>query len=166
MPTIAGGWLDLESGVLHRRGSDEGESRKRQPPAKIHAKLLPHLRRWRKADLAIGISYVAHFRGRAVQRLHRSWGNVAKAAGHDSKDGPHILRHSAATALMQSGVDPFEAAGYLGMSLETLMQVYGHHNPSFQSNAAKADGRRRAQDTPKKPAAKGVKERPTAASKR
>jgi len=35
-----------------------------------------------------------------------------------------------------------KAAGYLGMSVETLLEVYGHHHPSFQDKAARATGRR------------------------
>jgi integrase len=60
---------------------------------------------------------------------------VAKNAGQ-GHDGAHILRHSCATWLMQQGVSPFEAGGYLGMSPQTLQDVYGHHNPAFQTNAA------------------------------
>jgi integrase len=37
------------------------------------------------------------------------------------------LRHTAATWLMQAGVDRWEAAGFLGMSVEMLDRVYGHH---------------------------------------
>ncbi len=37
------------------------------------------------------------------------------------------LHHTAATWLMQSGVDKWEAAGFLGMSMEILDCVYGHH---------------------------------------
>ena len=44
---------------------------------------------------------------------------------------------------MQSGVDPYEAAGYLGMSVETLMDTYGHHHPAFQEKAAAAVGRKK-----------------------
>ena len=29
------------------------------------------------------------------------------------------------------------------MSIETLMDTYGHHHPSFQENAARASGRRK-----------------------
>jgi integrase len=63
------------------------------------------------------------------------------------KGGPHIVRHTAATWLMQAGVAAFEAAGYLGMSVETLLEVYGHHHPSFQEKAAKATARRTSSRT-------------------
>ena len=36
---------------------------------------------------------------------------------------------------MQDGVPHWEAAGYLGMTVETLETVYGHHHPDFQKNA-------------------------------
>jgi len=133
------GWFDLDAGVLHRAGSGAKRSKKRQPPARIHARLLPHLRRWRAADFAHGIAAVIHYQGEPVAKLRRSWKTVSGGAD----DGPHVLRHTAATWMMQSGVDVFEAAGYLGMTVETLLEVYGHHHPSFQDKASRATGRRR-----------------------
>lgn len=138
IPSTTDGWFDLERGILHRRGTKARRSKKRQPPARIPDRLLPHLRRWRRADLALGISSVVHFQGEPVKKLRRSWASVAKAAGATKEDGPHIVRHTAATWLMQAGVELFEAAGYLGMSPETLWQTYGHHHPDFQTKAAKA----------------------------
>lgn len=43
---------------------------------------------------------------------------------------------------MQAGVEMFEAAGFLGMSVSTLESVYGHHHPEFQQRAAEAVSRR------------------------
>lgn len=40
--------------------------------------------------------------------------------------------------MMQAGVDMWEAAGSLGMTVETLQNVYGHHHSDFQKNAAEA----------------------------
>jgi len=37
---------------------------------------------------------------------------------------PYTLRHTAATRLMQAGADEWEAAGYLGMFVEVLREVY------------------------------------------
>ena len=51
---------------------------------------------------------------------------------------PHVLRHTAATLFMQAGVDVAVVAGYLGMSIEVLWTVYGHHSPMFQSEIAQA----------------------------
>jgi integrase len=152
LPSADGGWFDLDSETLHRRGDEERETRKRQPPARIHRRLLPHLQRWREADLALNITHVIHYGGRPLVKLRRSWARVAGESGQakwDSereqwvaRDGPHICRHTAATWLMQSRVDLKEAAGYLGMDPNTMWEVYGHHHPDFQRGAASATGRR------------------------
>jgi integrase len=141
-PSVDSGWFDLDAGVLHRTGSKIRQSKKRQPPARIHARLMPHLRRWRAADLGHGIASVIHYRGEPVRKLRRSWKSVARLAGSAGSDGPHILRHTAATWMMRSGVDAFEVAGFLGMSPEVLWDVYGHHHPKFQASAAAATGKR------------------------
>jgi hypothetical protein len=43
---------------------------------------------------------------------------------------------------MQSGVKTWEAAGFLAMSEKMLIEVYGHHHPDFQKQAAEALGRK------------------------
>jgi hypothetical protein len=63
--------------------------------------------------------------------------SLAKLEGNVS---PHALRHTAATWLMQIGVNTWEAAGFLGMSEKTLRDVYGHHHPDYLRAAASAIG--------------------------
>jgi hypothetical protein len=41
---------------------------------------------------------------------------------------------------MQSGADRWQAAGYLGMSVEMLEKVYGHHHPDYLQAAVAAIG--------------------------
>lgn len=41
---------------------------------------------------------------------------------------------------MQRGVDLWQAAGFLGMSVETLERNYGHHHPNYMQEAARAIG--------------------------
>jgi integrase len=55
----------------------------------------------------------------------------------------HSLRRTAATWLMQAGVDMWEAAGWFGMTVEQLEADYGHHHPDFQEGVAEAFGARR-----------------------
>ncbi len=143
LPSPENGWFDLEARVLNRGGAEARQTKKRQPPARIHARLLPHLHRWRQADLAAGITTVVHYKGEHIGKLRRSWKTVARLAGAPSKDAPHVMRHTAATWLMQAGTDLYEAAGYLGMSPETLWNTYGKHHPDFQRNAASAVGGKR-----------------------
>ena len=91
LPSPIGGWFDLEAGILYRRGMQARRARnKNQPPARIHEKLLPHLRRWRTADLAKGITRVVHYRGRPVEKLRRSWDSVRDAVAAVQRDAPHI----------------------------------------------------------------------------
>jgi hypothetical protein len=44
---------------------------------------------------------------------------------------------------MQAGVDLWEAAGWLGMTVEQLEANYGRHHPDFQEEAAEAFSGRR-----------------------
>jgi integrase len=172
IPSVDTGYVDLESETLHRSGEDEVESNKRQTKARIHRRLLPWLRRWHQKDMIEGVkrrvskgssrhkvtepcTHVIHYGGKPIEKVRRAWHSVAIAAGHATKvrrngkdywkvpDGPHICRHTAATWLMQSGVDTSEGAGYLGMSEKTFREVYGHHHPDFQQNAANHDGKKR-----------------------
>lgn len=102
------------------------------------------------------VPHVISYAGKPIGKLRRSWLSVAVEAGHaklvgsdadgrpiwEAPDGPHIMRHTAATWQMQSGTLLTDAADYLGMDPQTLWDVYGHHHPEFQSDAAMADGRR------------------------
>jgi integrase len=63
---------------------------------------------------------------------------VSERLGHPVRITPHVLRHTAATWLMQAGVDLWVAAGFLGMTVKQLEDTYGHHHPDFQDEAANA----------------------------
>ena len=60
--------------------------------------------------------------------MDKAFRSVANAAGLADVT-PHILRHTAATWLMQLGTDKWEAAEYLGMTAEQLDKTYGHNHP-------------------------------------
>ena len=102
-----------------------------------------------------GLTKLIRYQGAPVKKLRRSWGTVAKLAAEReskrmgkkvvaraTKDGPHIMRHSCCTWLMAAGVDVHEVSGYTGVSVEVLLEVYGHHHTDIQSNAATATGER------------------------
>jgi integrase len=111
------------------------DARKRAPVVRLGKRILSHLRRWKRLDAGT-VSYLCHYEGRPVRKLRRSWAAAVKRAGLGPDVTPHVLRHTRATWLMQAGVDPWEAAGHLGMTVETLERTYGHHHPSFQERAA------------------------------
>jgi integrase len=73
-----------------------------------------------------------------------AWEGILEDAGLDEGVVRYSLRHTAATWLMQQGTDHWQAAGWLGMTVEQLEQTYGHHHhPDVQGEAAGAFGGRR-----------------------
>jgi len=151
LPSPEGGWVDVDNGIIHRRPYGAKRTKKRQPPAKIHWKLLPHLRKWRDEDHARGIGSVIHYEGQPIKRVKRSWRTIRKEAGSTRADSPHILRHTAATWFMQWGVDVAVIAGYLGMSVQVLLDVYAHHHPDFQAEVAQAGPKNKTGTAPVSP---------------
>lgn len=151
MPNTTSGWVDLDAGVMHRKPAGERATTKRKPPLRIPIRLLGHMRRWRDID-AHGVqtpcgakrrvTHIVHYAGLPVEKQRRSWSWARLKAGLGPDVTPHILRHTCATWMMQSGIDQWETAGFLGMSPEILWRVYGHHHTDFQKNVADRIGRR------------------------
>jgi integrase len=138
-PTIGRGWVDLERGVFYRRPAGKRSTKKKAPPVRLPERLLAHMRRWQR--LGISRDFVIEYKGRAIKRLTKAFNAAVLDANLSSVNGkvtPHILRHTAATWLMQCGVDPWIAAGYLGMTVETLIHNYGHHHPDHLAAAREA----------------------------
>nr|WP_256469726.1 MULTISPECIES: tyrosine-type recombinase/integrase [unclassified Bradyrhizobium] len=61
-------------------------------------------------------------------KIRSAWEGILEDAGLGDDVVRHSLRHTAATWLMQAGVDMWEAAGWLGMTVEQLEANYGHHH--------------------------------------
>ena len=159
-PTEGRGYVDLDRGVFFRRAAGERETKKRQPPVRLPDRLLAHIRRWSTTPVEIKTKargksktigrmiahdYVVEWQGKSVQSIRKAFRSAVKTAGLGEFDvagnfstdiTPHILRHTAATWLMQNGTDLSLAADYLGMSEAVLREVYYHHHPDFQAEAA------------------------------
>jgi len=133
MPNTQGGWVDASTGIMYRRGSGQTETKKRQPPIPIPRQLLAHLRRWERQ----GKRYVVTFHGQRVGEVKSAWRRALDRAGIDHCTR-HDLRRTCATWLMQSGADKWAAAGFLGMGLDMLERVYGHHHPDYLQSAVHA----------------------------
>lgn len=151
------GWVDIPAVTLHRSGPSQPKTRKREPPCRIHDKLLPLLREWRKADLAKGIDVVVHDNGRSILRVSKGFALAAARAGLDRRDidgtlrignadpkhdiglpTPHALRHTRATLMLRAGIPPHEVGEFLGMTVKMVLEVYGHHHVEYQQRAAAA----------------------------
>jgi integrase len=129
--------IDFKVEIMQRKEVGWVETKKRAPPVRMSERLMAHLKRWRRMDDE-SVVYVVNFRGNRISRPVSSWERVREEAGLPEYVTPHILRHSRATTMMRDGVDPWEAANALGMSLEVLTKVYGHHHPDWQKSAAEA----------------------------
>jgi len=126
--------IDLRRGIMTRLAAGQTEApNKRRPPVRLGRSLVRLMRRWKAKDGKI--QYVIHYEGLPIKKLRRSWSAACKEAGL-SDVIPHTLRHTRATWLMQAGIDLWEAAGSLGMSVNMLTKTYGKHSPDFQSRAA------------------------------
>jgi integrase len=133
-------FVDLEHGIFYRRAEGATPTKKRQPPAPIPPRLLAHLRRWHAKGVVN--EHFVEWNGAAVASVKTALKTAVRLAKLPGKITPHTLRHTAATWLMQNGVSMWRAAGFLGMSVETLDGVYGHHHPDYFSDAAEAIGRK------------------------
>jgi integrase len=84
------------------------------------------------------VEHFVEYNGKPVLSVKKAFRRVVKPSEIDTSDGnvtPHTLRHTAATWLMQRGVPIWIAAGYIGMTAETLERNYGHHHPDHLSEA-------------------------------
>ncbi|MGX1362563.1 site-specific integrase [Bradyrhizobium elkanii] len=132
--------IDFGSEVMSRTPAGRiQDKKKRAPKVKLGWRIMSHLRRWKRMDGDHKL--VCYFTGpkhpgiREVKDPHGAWKIVIKASKLEGVTR-HTLRHTRATWMAQAGVPLWEAAGFLGMTVKTLEQVYAHHSPTFQENAA------------------------------
>lgn len=127
--------VDLVNARIDFNSPGTRRTKKRRAHIPIPRKLLPHLIRARLRGTELG--FIINDNGANIHDLKRSFASACRRA-RLSDVTPHVLRHTCATWLMQAGVPIWEAAGFLGMTRETLENVYGHHHPDFLRQAAEA----------------------------
>jgi integrase len=114
-------------------------NKRRADHVPIPSKLLGHLKRARARGTELG--FVVHENGARLKDVKRGFASACRRAGLTDVT-PHTLRHTCATWKAQARVPLWEAAGFLGMSRETLEKVYAHHDPDHLRAAAEAQPRR------------------------
>lgn len=133
LPAIGRSFVDLDRGIFYRLATGKRATNKRQPPVPVPPRLLAHMRRWKnRRQIA---SHFVEWNGAGVKSVTTAFRTAVRLARLGPGVTPHTLRHTAATWLMQNGTDLWQAAGYLGMSVETLERVYGHHHPDHLQDA-------------------------------
>jgi integrase len=133
LPAIGRSYVDLGRGIFYRLATGKRATNKRQPPMPIPPRLLAHMRRWH--DRRLIASHFVEWNGAGVKSVKTAFATAVRLAKLGAGVSPHTLRHTAATWLMQNGTDLWQAAGYLGMSVETLERTYGHHHPDHLQDA-------------------------------
>lgn len=150
-------WVDLDTGLFYRLAEGRRGTNKRQPPVRLPTRLVAHMRRWKERK--ISTSHFIEYRGSPIKEVNNGLEHAVELAGLEGNVTPHTLRHTAATWLMINGAKMYDAAAFLGMSEETLRNVYGHHHPDYQREAAEAITRKPSpmvspMQSPKIPASK------------
>ncbi|MEH3061520.1 MAG: tyrosine-type recombinase/integrase [Methylobacterium radiotolerans] len=134
-----GGCFDLEVGLIHRRGFGlDPTAGKPRATSRLAPRVVSTLRRWRRVDLAAGIDHVIHKEDGTpyLDSPRRLWRSVMEDAGLGTDVVPHTLRHTAATLLRLAGVDVRKGADLLGMSVQTMVRIYGQWTIEGQEEAA------------------------------
>jgi len=132
-PYANGGWLDLDAGLIYRKGEGERSTNKRRTPARLPVQILRLARRW----LRSGQTWAVEWRGARVADIKTAWRSVADEAGLPWAT-PHTLKHTAITWAIQGGASIPDAAGFFGTSADTIERTYWHLSPSFQDGAVRA----------------------------
>lgn len=128
--------IDFKTRIMQRLPHGVPDStNKKAPPVRMGQRLMAHLKRWQRMD-GKGAEFVITYRGKPIVRPTEIWNIIRAEAKLPTYITPHILRHTRATNMMQQRKDPWEAAKALGMSLEMLTKVYGHHHPDWQKDVS------------------------------
>jgi integrase len=128
--------IDMDNRVIDFREPGRMRTRKRRVPVPINDTLHAALT---EASALATAEMVIEWAGGRVARIKHAFHDAAIRAGLAGVT-PHVLRHTAVTWLLQAGVDPWKVAGFTGMTLEMVQQVYGHHHPDHLRDAARALG--------------------------
>jgi integrase len=123
-PNPAGGHIDLERGYINFLPEGAAQSKKRVALQPIPRRLRPLLSALRRQ----GGTHVIMYQGKPVKSVKKAMRATLDKIGFNDASA-HTLRHTCITWLLQRGEDPWLVSGYVGMSIDILMKVYGHHCP-------------------------------------
>lgn len=123
--------VDLVRGVIDL-GSGTGN--KRRNPVPVADALRPYLL---EARAGATTDYVIEHGSKAVGSIKTGFNAACRRAGLEAVT-PHILRHTAATWMVEAGVPVAEVARFLGNTEKMIEKVYGKHSPNYLRGAARA----------------------------
>jgi len=124
--------VDMKTRKIHYTAAGR---QKRRVTVPINDTLLPVLQETLKGALT---PFVVEYAGKPVGSIKRAFAAACGRAGLVDVS-PHVLRHSAACAMIEKGVTFEEVAQFLGHSSPSVtFRVYARYSPEYLANAAKA----------------------------
>ena len=125
-PNFKFGWIDMETGTLHRCPLGAPAPRLKQaPPMILSPELMRHVRAWREAD-GDQRYLIRTFAGEpAVEAARDLFRRIMAALGIRGVSR-HTLRHTAITGAVAEGVPASVIAATVGISLDVLQRRYNH----------------------------------------
>ena len=76
----------------------------------------------------IDTGYVLHINQKPIKSIRKGFRAARDKAGFDDVS-PYTLRHTAASWMVQKGIDTFKIARYIGNSQAMIEKHYGHLSP-------------------------------------
>lgn len=124
--------VDMDRGAINLR-LDDAVTRKGRAVVPINRGLMAALQTAREAAIS---DYVVEYAGQQVRNIRKGFTNAAARAGLEDIT-LHTIRHSAAVAMVSSGIPIEKVAQYLGHSnVSVTYSTYGRFAPEHLSDAA------------------------------
>lgn len=141
-PSLNTPWIDLDTGIYHRRGALERETKKRRRDCRLPKRLITTLRN-------VKGEYAVEFDGSPVKSVRRSLDAACARAGIP-RITAHILKHTAVTWYFENKGTREGAADFFSTNATTLERTYRKSSPLFQEQAVQPMDLRlsRPQQTP------------------
>ena len=129
--------IDFARGMIQLNSGSAPPSRsKGRATIPITDGARPAIEAARKAAIT---GHVIEYGGKPVRSVKRAFKAAVARAGLPTSTSPHILRHTAAVHMAESGVPMAEIAQFLGHSSESITyRVYARFSPSYLKRAASA----------------------------
>lgn len=104
----------------------------------MHPRLIKHLLiKWQRLGKELDLN--SHVIELTADAVTHSFKRAMKEAGITKSGSVHILRHTAASALLESGCNLAQVKEFLGHSSSSVTQIYLHvTNKELQESIAKA----------------------------
>jgi integrase len=129
--------VDFDRGLIYLRDPNQPATTKSRPIVPMNVMARSALDEARKGAIS---DYVVEWAGGRIKNIKRAVSTALNNAGLKVKqDGAHLLRHSAAVLMAESGVPIPEIGQYLGHSdLKTTYRIYARYSPDYLKSAASA----------------------------